>query len=392
MVASVHSPALPALSSREEEQYEVWLYERQLPATLQILGFAAFAIVGFGAWDFWLSPNSIPHTWPVRFLALICVGVCAMLLRFTNAVAYWRTLSLISSCTLFSLLLLILVRLPEGQGSLLGSGGLLLSASLFRVHSPRLAIVAALFNAVVLAAVYHVFSVPPRITINSEIFLLMASLGNITLNAADDRGDRQKFALARQLQRMATTDGLTSAANRRFFSGKLTEEVERAQRYGYSLTLILLDIDKFKAVNDTRGHGDGDEALKIVAQIGIESGRASDTFARLGGEEFVLLLPHTELDSAISIAERLRARIQEQPIFGDSGQFHVTASFGVAALKRSETGDSLVARADACLYLAKNSGRNRVVGQRELQRHADAASAPTPPTPSLTTTATASHA
>ncbi len=371
MVATAHPSTLPKSSHYDEEQYQSWLSERQLPATLQILGFVAFAIIGFGGWDWWLSPTSISFTWPVRILGLAFVAICALLLRFTAVVNHWRVLSVAASCTLFSLLLLILMRLPDG--SLLGSGGLLLSAFLLRVHSIRFAVAAAFFNALALIAVYHIFNVDSRIVLNSEIFLVIASVGNVTLNAADDRGDRQKFALERQLQRMATTDGLTGASNRRFFSAKLNEEVERAHRYGYQLTVILMDIDRFKSVNDTRGHSDGDEALKVVANIGIESGRSSDTFARLGGEEFVLLLPHTDLDAALSIAERLRVRIAEQPIFGDSGQFCVTSSFGVAALRRTETGDNLVARADTCLYLAKNLGRNRVVGQHELQRHTEAA-------------------
>ncbi|BCM93119.1 response regulator PleD [Abditibacteriota bacterium] len=371
MVATAYHSSPPSSSSYNEEKYQLWLCDRQLPATLQILRFVAFAIVGFGVWDVWLSPDSIGQTWPVRLLALMFVGICFVMLRFTGVAAHWRVLSLVASCTLFSLLLIILMRLPDG--SLWGMGGLLLSAFLFRVHSPRFAVAAAVFNALTIIFVYHIFTIDNRILFNSEIFLLIASVGNITLNSADDKSARQAFALEGQLQRMATTDGLTGASNRRYFSAKLTDEVERAHRYGYPLTLILLDIDRFKSVNDRRGHGDGDEALKVVASIGIESGRGSDTFARLGGEEFVMLLPHTNLDAALFIAERLRSRIAEQPIFGDSGQFCVTSSFGVSALRRTETGDALVARADACLYVAKNSGRNRVVGQRELQQHAGAA-------------------
>lgn len=372
MVANAHSLSSPH-SSHNEEQYQSWLSERQLPATLQILGFVAFSILAFGAWDYWLSRASIQLTWPIRCLALFIVGICFLLLRFTSVVNHWRVVTLVSSCALFALLLLILVRLQEGPS--LGTAGLLLSAFLLRVHSPRLAFFAAVFNALALVVVYSIWTVDHRTLLNSEIFLLMASLGNITLNSADDRGDRQKFALEWQLQRIATTDGLTGASNRRYFSEKLDDEIERAHRYGYPLTLILLDIDRFKSVNDTRGHGDGDEALKVVASIGIESGRGSDVFARLGGEEFVLLLPHTDLDAGCSIAERLRIRIEEQPIFGESGQFFVTSSFGVAGLRRNETGDTLVARADTCLYLAKNSGRNRVANQRELQRHTEAAAA-----------------
>ncbi len=359
-----HSSSAPS-SSWDERAYQRWLCERQLPATLHILAFVAFTIIGFGAWDAWLSPSSVVLTWPVRLLALVFVGICVVLLRFTGVVNHWRALSLIASCTLFCLLLLILVRLPEG--SLLGSGGLLLSAFLFRVHSTRMAIGAALFNALAVVLVYHTFGVDHRIIVNTEMFLLMASVGNVTLNGADDRSDRQKFALEWRLQRLATTDGLTGASNRRFFSDKLNEEIERAERYGHPLTLILLDIDRFKAVNDTKGHSDGDKALQAIAAIGIESGRASDTFARLGGEEFVMLLPHTELEAGLAFAERLRTRIETHSIAGESGNFRVTASFGVASLKRHENGDTLVARADTALYLAKSSGRNRVVSQRELQ-------------------------
>lgn len=363
---SVHSPS--ASLAWDESAYQRWLCQRQLPVALQVLGFVACAIVAFGAWDFWLSQASVAQTWPIRVLALGLVALWVVLLRFTSVAVHWRALSIISSCTLFSLLLLILVRLPGGP--LLGSGGLMLSAYLFRVHSPRLAVAAALFNFVAVVVVYWTWEVEMRIILNTEMFLLLASVGNVILNSSDDRGDRQKFALEWQLQRAATTDGLTGASNRRFFSDKLNEEIARAHRYNHDLTLILLDLDRFKSVNDTRGHGDGDQALKTVAAIGIESGRASDTFARLGGEEFVMLLPHTDLDAGLALAERLRARVENQPISGESGQFRVSASFGVATLRPGENGDTLVARADAALYLAKNSGRNRVVTQRELQHHA----------------------
>ncbi len=356
-------PSLP--SAQGEDDYSRWLRERQLPMALRILGFVAFCIVGFAAWDAWLSLASIGETWPLRALSLAFIGVCALMLGFTGVARYWRTVALIASCTLFCLLLLILMRLPDG--ALLGSGGLLLSAFLLRVHSARIAMVATLFNALALAVVYSLWQVDARVLINTEIFLFIASAGNILLNFSDERGDRQKFDLERQLKKLATTDGLTGAANRRHLSDTLTHECERADRYGHDLTLILLDIDRFKAVNDTRGHGDGDQALRAIAAIGIESGRASDTFARLGGEEFVMLLPHTDLNAGIAFAERLRARIAAEKIAGAGGQFSVTASFGVAGLKRGESGDALVARADAALYMAKQAGRNRVVSERELQ-------------------------
>lgn len=370
------TPSRPVVSGPafawDEERYQQWLCERQLPVVLRTLGFVAFAVVAFGAWDVWISKDiwisreAIVHTWPFRVLALVIVAACAALLRFTEAVRHWRLVSLASSCILFCLLLLILVRFPEGRGVSLGSGGLLLSAFLLRVHSPRLAVFAAIFNTLAVPVVFRIYGVNYFPIINSEIFLLIASIGNITLNFSDDESDRQKFALEWQLERMATTDGLTGACNRRSFAQRLDEEIERAQRYGNPLSIILLDIDHFKRVNDTRGHGDGDQALKALAAIGIESGRSSDMFARLGGEEFVMLLPHTTLDAGQAFAERLRVQIEGLTIRGESGIFNITSSFGVAALKRVDNGDAFLARADAALYLAKHRGRNRVVSQDEL--------------------------
>ena len=348
-----------------EDTYNRWLYERQLPTALRILGFVAFAVVGFGAWDAWLSPASVASTWPLRALALLLVCVCAVLLRFTGVAKYWRALALISSCALFWVLLLILVHLQDG--ALFGSGGLLLSAFLLRVHSPRVAMGAALFNALALAVVYSAWKVDARVLLNTEMFLFIAAVGNVLLNFSDERSDRQKFDLEQRLQKLATTDGLTGAANRRHLSEVLAHECARAERYGHDLTLILLDLDRFKSVNDTRGHGDGDQALRAVAAIGIESGRASDTFARVGGEEFVMLLPHTDLDAGVALAERLRVRIAAERIAGAGGHFSITASFGVSGFKRGEAGETLVARADAALYVAKKAGRNRVLSQRELR-------------------------
>ena len=160
-----------------------------------------------------------------------------------------------------------------------------------------------------------------------------------------------------ELAALATTDGLTGLSNHRAFQERLAEEGGRAARYGTPLSLILLDVDRFKKFNDTYGHPAGDAVLKAVARVLREGARDTDLVARYGGEEFVLLLPLTGQEGAAALAERLRTAVEEQPWPLQA----VTASFGVATLRLGEeVGTDLVVRADDALYQSKAAGRNRV--------------------------------
>ena len=156
-------------------------------------------------------------------------------------------------------------------------------------------------------------------------------------------------------------DPLTKAYNRLYFSSRLKEEIERAKRYNHPLSLILLDIDFFKKINDTYGHDVGDLVLKTISQIILENIRKSDLFARIGGEEFAILLPDTSKDKAILVAEKLRETIEKTPIILPNGkQIKVTISLGVTSLKKDDDESSFIKRADEALYDAKKSGRNIV--------------------------------
>ena len=168
--------------------------------------------------------------------------------------------------------------------------------------------------------------------------------------------------LHRVVERQAVTDALTGLANRRQFYEVLGREYERSQRFGTPLSLILLDIDDFKQINDTRGHLAGDAVLHGVAATLAELIREIDMAARYGGEEFAILLPQTAQDGAALLAERLRREIASRPIrFGPDEIEGITASFGVAAgPEDSMTQIDLIASADAALYQAKRDGKNHV--------------------------------
>jgi len=160
-----------------------------------------------------------------------------------------------------------------------------------------------------------------------------------------------------RLEGLATTDGLTGLFNHRTFHEQLDNEWSRAARYGTPLSLILLDVDRFKQFNDTFGHPAGDEVLRIVAKILKSSARQSDLIARYGGEEFVVIAPETDIARAAELAERLRAALEASEWQLRS----VTGSFGVATVDASTSSPAaLISHADTALYQSKNDGRNRV--------------------------------
>jgi diguanylate cyclase (GGDEF)-like protein len=175
-----------------------------------------------------------------------------------------------------------------------------------------------------------------------------------------EMGERKN--LQDELTRMATTDSLTGALNRRELMRRAKREVATARRYGRPLSLLIADIDFFKKVNDTYGHGVGDVAIRMVADICAQTLRESDLVARIGGEEFVILMPETTGESACSTAERLRKAIAAIEISADERSFSITVSLGVTEWSpEDENVEATLARADGALYEGKQGGRNRVV-------------------------------
>ncbi len=168
---------------------------------------------------------------------------------------------------------------------------------------------------------------------------------------------------AEKLTKLLRTDHLTSACNRAHFFEVAERECRRAKRYHQDLSLVCIDIDHFKRVNDTYGHPAGDEVLRAFSQVCMGLLRPSDTFARLGGEEFVALLPATNAAGALQFSERLRGMLAETVIQVAGERITVTASYGCAELADTmDTFAELLAAADEALYRAKGLGRDRVVG------------------------------
>lgn len=183
---------------------------------------------------------------------------------------------------------------------------------------------------------------------------------------------------ARDVRRMATleeqsiTDALMGVYNRRHLERRLEEEVEKARRYQLPLSALLLDLDHFKQVNDVHGHAVGDRVLNALGELMLDAVRKSDIVTRYGGEEILVLAPHTSLAEACLLGERLRRAIESKPLAPatktkDGRPLHVTASIGVAALGPDVSdGPALLRAADEALYRAKHEGRNRTVASQAL--------------------------
>ncbi|WP_457643275.1 GGDEF domain-containing protein [Persephonella sp.] len=190
----------------------------------------------------------------------------------------------------------------------------------------------------------------------SETFLMMYISVEIALLAMlafliNIRTRSEKFRI------LSETDALTGIYNKGKFNQVLEEELKKVKRYGRPLGIILFDIDHFKKINDTYGHQVGDYVLKTIAKIVKENIRDTDTFARWGGEEFVILAPETDLNGLKILAEKLRKTIEEYPF---EHVEKVTSSFGITEAVPEDTTDTVIRRADEALYLAKERGRNRV--------------------------------
>ena len=199
---------------------------------------------------------------------------------------------------------------------------------------------------------------PLTVTSAVAVTLVMSVLYRALLEVVQELQAREAAA-----QHAALHDPLTGLPNRALLEDRLDHAITRCKRDGEKIALLMLDLDRFKSVNDTYGHQAGDAVLKQLALILKGEAREIDRVGRYGGEEFMLLLPGTALDSAVTFAERVRKEVEGHTFTFEGGSLNRTASFGVSAVPHPRIRDceALVRAADDALYVAKETGRNRVI-------------------------------
>ncbi|MCW9033607.1 MAG: GGDEF domain-containing protein [Rhodospirillales bacterium] len=323
------------------------------------------------AWDFAVDPTGWKDAVPYRIAIMVILSIFALYFHLNlwpKLKTYFFVITMVATQAVF---LGLLDQLDDGHK--IGSGAFLVWLMFLPLISMGLTFKGSLYTIFALSTaplIWHSLGLTPNLLVDVFIMytwpfgaiIVIIIMVNDKLVLQTIRDQRSLQEAKEKAEILAQTDSLSGMNNRRAFFDLGETALQSAKRYNRALSLIALDIDHFKRINDTFGHAIGDIAIKEVAKTIGNIIRTTDISGRIGGEEFAIILPETSLESAQELAERLRHSIKEINIVTDNGNLAFTASFGVVGLKKENpTLNEALNQADAALYKAKEHGRDRVV-------------------------------
>lgn len=393
-----------------EDRYIEAQRKQFLPLLQAVIAFCFILQPLYVLWDYVFADENFKN---ILFIRAVQTGIFGCFLMLTLEKGIYKLVQPLTTVVIASIVVTLSVILGMVyDGFTLGLSGILVPFMIIPLMPSFMWVVINAFMSVVLANIFMSYSgVPIILQVNVNFYLWTFAALSILLAILYSYRSRKLFQLETNLERIATTDDLSGLSNRRHFL-KQSEQVLRAHRYKRKLSVLMMDVDHFKSINDTYGHQAGDEAIReigrickkelrkadFVARIGVDRGHAAlqgndkdgviePLIGRLGGEEFAILLPETDKPGAYKAAERLRVLMEQNVIKLDDGtDLTFTISVGVATLRSGDERDtieSLLKRADDALYNAKESGRNRVIVAGENEARAapppEAEPEPTPP-------------
>ena len=333
--------------------------ERGIEQLLPVFGpaFGIFVVL-FGAWDAWIDAAHAGTTLKLR-AALVLAGA----LGYARNRLGWSVSARLAFVYATHVGAMTIAAALLDGGLMLALPGIAAAMFPLALIEPRLQrCMLVMLAPTLLLAALAAWSLPPKFVLNSPLLYALSLLLGATVALTQGRLRRAAFLAEQSLRYAFRHDSLSGALSRSYLTETAMRDLALARRHGHPLAVAMLDIDHFKAINDRYGHDVGDAAIRALGATCGRALRGSDYLGRVGGEEFVCVMPETDAAEALACAERIRALVEAMRVPAEGGPVHFTVSLGVSVLDAGHADwDALLRDADQALYRAKSGGRNRMV-------------------------------